>query len=365
MYPIVFAIWFPLIVYSVEARGYALAVAFALAVYALFEDPAPLGFVRIAGLWACIVLGFLAHLTFAYVYAALGVWSVFRCVRSRIGLRRSALRLLALHGVPCSFLAVLYVVMVKHLYSAGGADWRYADVLAETLAWACGLPVALGLVPLAVIAALVLAWDTRARYRAGSDAFVFFPLVVVVIPLVLTLVREPRLLAPRYFLLSIAFFLLPLSAALAQLLHTRRALGVAALLAVAATNLSASARFIELGRGHYSDAVRYIAAHTQGSEIRIGSDHDVRNARLLAYYAQWLRTGQHIVYVPHADRDPDAPHWLILHSFDQPPAPRNALVVKSGAAYRLRETFRYWGPSGLHWFVYERIDDHAPATTGT
>jgi hypothetical protein len=361
VYPLVFAVCFPLIVYSAEARGYSPAVAFALGMYALFEDPADPSFGRIAGLWLCIVLGFLAHLTFLYAYGALCFWSVFRCVRSRLGLRRSTIRLLSLHGAPCLFLTAL---MIKVSTAPAGrlALWPRAD---RDFRLAVGAPALIGVVPLAVIAALVLAWDTRARYRSGSDSFVFFPIAVVFVLLVLTLVREPRLLAPRYFLVSIALFLLPLCAALAQLVHSRRAVGTAALLVVLATNLASAGRFIELGRGHYSDALRYMAVHTPGAEIVIGSDHDVRNQPLLAYYSQWLRSGQRVVYVPHAEREPRAPHWLILQSFDQPPAPRGALVVKSGAAYRLRRTFPYWGPSGCHRFVYERIAEPAAGVTRT
>lgn len=363
VYPVLFAVCFPLIVYSSEARGYSLAVAFALACYALYEDAGEPGIARMAALWTCIVCGLLAHLTFIYVYGALACWSLVRCARSGIGLQRSAIVLFELHIVPCLALVALYVLMVGHLRTWGGADWRYADVLAESLGWALGAPASFGLVPLAVAAGLLLAWDTRERWRAGSDSFVFFPVAIVVLPFLVLVTRGTSVLAPRYFIVNIAFLLLPWSAAIAQWMHRRRALGTVALALVVAGNLVPAIRFIELGRGQYSAALSYIASHTPGREITIGSDHDVRNGRMLAYYALWLRSGQSVRYVLHADRDPNAPHWLILHSFDQPPAPRQALVVKSGAAYRLRKTFPYWGPSGFHWFVYEHVASTAVPPT--
>jgi hypothetical protein len=168
-------------------------------------------------------------------------------------------------------------------------------------------------------------------------------------------VLHPRVVASRYFLFSIVFFSLPLCAALVSALERVRLVGATWLLVVVAVHLQQTLPFLEYGRGHYADAVRYIGRQTRAADVVVGSDHDVRNARVLAYYERLLSPSQHISYVAHADRTLAAPQWLILHAFEQPPAPRPWLVVKSGAAYRWRKTFPYWGPSGFHWFVYEHV----------
>jgi hypothetical protein len=309
---------------------------------------------RAAGIGVLGALGFMAHLIFAHFYAAFGIWSLLRARRTQPNAARALMALVRLHALPALSACVLYFTVLRNMRSAGGAQLPYASVIADTLGWATGLPAELGLIALATCVLAVLAWDTRARYRSSDDAWLFFPLIVLA-PMLLTLPLQPRLVVPRYFLLSVVFFMLTLCARIAAAGERQRALALAALLVVAAGNLRQTKPFLEQGRGHYVDAVRYIGAHNDGAEIAVGSDHDVRNARVLAYYERKLWPAQHLVYVPRADRSAVAPRWLILHSFEQPPRPRERLLLRSGAAYRLRKTFPYWGPSGFHWFVYEHV----------
>lgn len=358
VYAAVFAVSFPLTVYAVEARGYAVALACALGIYALFVGKAWPSRKRSVAIGALGLLGFTAHFAFAQFYLAFGLWSLVRAARA-LPSRLAQLRaLVGLHAAPGAYACVLYAALVKDLHSGGGPQAPYPAVLAETLSWALGLPAAFGLWPLLGCALIVLASDARARRRDGEDDWGFL-LPIAIAPVLITLIVQPRLIVPRYFLFSVVFFLLPLSAAIARLLARSRPLGAAALLLVVAVNLQQTASFLEHGRGHYADAVRFLGAHTHGAEVVVGSDHDVRNARVLAYYSALLAPAQRMVYVEHADRAARAPQWLIMHAFGQPPAPRAALALKSGAAYRLRKTFPYAGPSGFHWFVYEKTADPA------
>ena len=74
--------WFVLC--AAEARGYALALAFALAAFDGLQR-----YLRDGSRWylaqfqIAVILGFLAHLTFLYVYLALAVWSVYHFARNR------------------------------------------------------------------------------------------------------------------------------------------------------------------------------------------------------------------------------------------------------------------------------------------
>jgi hypothetical protein len=354
LYAAVFAASFPLTVYAVEARGYAVALACALGIYALFVGETWPSGKRILAIGALALLGFTAHFAFAQFYLAFGLWSLLRAARA-LPNRPAQLRgLIVLHAAPGAYACLLYAALVKNLHSAGGAQAPYPAVLAETLNWALGLPAVLGLWALLGAALIVLVSDARARRREGADEWGFL-LLITIAPVLITLLVQPRLVVPRYFLLGVVFFLLPLCAAIARLHARSQPLGALAFLVVAAVNLQQTASFLEHGRGHYADAVRYLGAHTQGAEVVVGSDHDVRNARVLAYYSALLAPAQRIVYIKHADRAPAAPQWLIMHAFGQPPAPRAAFALKSGAAYRLRKTFPYAGPSGFHWFVYEHV----------
>ena len=68
-----------LIHFGTEARGYSLAIFFALlAWYALqqFEEKRSLTWTVV--FWSAAVLGFLAHLEFAICFAGLVVWSLWR-----------------------------------------------------------------------------------------------------------------------------------------------------------------------------------------------------------------------------------------------------------------------------------------------
>jgi hypothetical protein len=351
----VFALSFPLVVYSVEARGYALAIAFALAVYDLYEQPAavPRGW-RLWALWACVVLGCLSHFVFAHFYAAFGLWSAWRCARLCPSVGRACRSLLVLHAVPVALLALLVAPLLMQLRSAGGPPWSVPKVLAEAVGWTLGLPEALGLFALAGLGLAVLGSGLLRRWQLGADSFLFFGLVVLVPPALIAF-TNPRLLAARYLLISSVFLLLLLGEGIARLLARNVSLGVCLLALFCAGSLQRIVPFLQFGRGDYASAVRYLGAQTRGRDVIVGSDHDVRNRLVLDYYGRMLQPAQRLVYKPHSDRDPQPPPWLILHSFDQPPSAAAEIALKTGADYRLRQSFPYWGPAGCHWFVYERV----------
>src|SRR4029079_18407473 len=72
VYAAVFAASFPLTVYAVEARGYAVALACALGIYALFVGKEwPSGKHSLA-IGALALVGFSAHFAFAQFYLAFG-----------------------------------------------------------------------------------------------------------------------------------------------------------------------------------------------------------------------------------------------------------------------------------------------------
>ena len=111
--------WFVLC--SAEARGYALAVALALAAYLALRRYLETGsWTQLPLFWASVILGFLAHLTFLHVYLALGVWSVYHFARRRASPGGEVVQLLRCHAVPAAFFALLYLTDVRGMELGGG-----------------------------------------------------------------------------------------------------------------------------------------------------------------------------------------------------------------------------------------------------
>ena len=114
---------YPMILYSSEARGYALAIFFALLAFIALRagDPARRGAIPV--FWLSVTLGFLSHLTFAHVYFALLAWSIARPLLRREPFARGLASAARWHAVPLLFLAAFYAVS-RPAYDArkGAAD---------------------------------------------------------------------------------------------------------------------------------------------------------------------------------------------------------------------------------------------------
>ena len=114
------AISFPLVFYSSEARGYAMASFFAIVAFdALLAD------LHHPRTWTALlfnvfcVLGFLAHLTFVHFYLAAMFWSVLRIRRSTDSIPQQLIRWLGLNAIPVALCATLYLTFIRHLIIGG------------------------------------------------------------------------------------------------------------------------------------------------------------------------------------------------------------------------------------------------------
>src|SRR5436190_1438684 len=106
-----------LIHFGTEARGYSLAIFFALlAWYALQQFEERRSWIWIIVFWSAVVLGFLAHLEFAICFAALVAWALRRFVRYRSKWRQAVLDLFALFTVPIVLIAILLPVPLSVRY---------------------------------------------------------------------------------------------------------------------------------------------------------------------------------------------------------------------------------------------------------
>ena len=208
---LLFAANYWLVLCSTEARGYALAVCFALlAFYALQEylrnaecrmQNAELkttcfsfcilhsafciglqGRRRMLVLfWVSVMLGFSAHLTFLHCYLALGLWSVYHGVAA-VAYRREprSAQLLACHLVPCLFVALLYVVDIRRMQLGGAPPTPTHLVLGRLLSLGLGFsPSTAGSIAAIVFAALALGLGLRLLARDNGQVWLFFAAVIV------------------------------------------------------------------------------------------------------------------------------------------------------------------------------------------
>ena len=352
-----------LIHYSSEARGYALAVFFALASYACLRQFLARG-ERVWGVLFSVsaMLGLLSHPTYVHCYFAGLCWSAWRAWGLWVAGRRSAAvwSLLLCHALPLVLGGALYVVNLRHMELGGGPEYGLWALLAETGSLAVGGPLG---GPLATAASLAFGGGVLGGLillrRQGADEWGFFALATLA-PLVAAVGSPPPFLFPRYFLIAVAFGLLLWSFLLGALFRwggTGRCLSGITILLFVAANARWAAELIRVGRGQYLEALRYLAARDSAAVITVTSDHDHGNRMLVDFYSPYLRPPRPVAYRNVGGTwGPEAPRWLILHRYrtwhESPPPGRFRL---RGRSYVHQQEFDSTILSGWRWLCYRRV----------
>lgn len=347
-----------LVYFSSEARGYALVTFFALAGWAALEQELATRRAAPAFVFAgCLILGFLSQLIALFFWAGAFAWSTPRILRASGGAGAAALRLARLHGAPLLALAALYLVDLRGLVVGLGPPFDPARLLASLAAFGFGLPVGTGSGPLlfgaALAAALALAllW-LRSR---GDDRWILHLTVIVLAPAAVLGALRPEVIEARYFVIGTAFALILWSEPLAAGLRAggvRRAAAAAALLGFVLGNAAHTVRFLAEGRGHYAEALRFMAAETPGRRIEVGGNHDFRVPTMLRYYARELPPDKQLVYLGGRQRPPRGPEWLVRQDSDPVGTAAPTFRDPAGNAYSLAAEYGYAGIAGYHWAVY-------------
>jgi hypothetical protein len=356
---------FALIHFSSEARGYSLAVFFALA--ATFFLQRELERPRRASGWlfgACAILGFLSHLVFLFYYAGAVAQSAWRLLRKSGARRAAVLRLARLHALPIAAFAWLYAVDLRILEVGGGNPTDFSALCARTLGYALGLPAIPGLaLPYLLFAGAIGIAGLWLAWREGDDTWILMAIAIFVAPLVVLGLLRPQVVAVRYFLIAITLLLLLASRLLAALYRAggwRRGLCLVAAAFFLIGNAAHTVPFLEHGRGGYSEAVLFMARHTDGPRIVVGSDHDFRNEMVLRYYKRRLPEGKILVYYPRGSWPRGGPEWLIEQRARRPdPLPRR-IRVDEGNRYELAAEFDHAAISGFHWALYRNASAGTP-----
>ena len=185
---------FVLIFFSSEARGYALAVCFALAATWLLERDRERPSVGVElAFSACSILGLLSHLTFLFYVAGAAAVSVARLVRRRESPARAALALSALYAPTLLAVAALTWIDLREMRVGGGDPIRWALLASRSVGYTLGLPVpaALAWPALACAAALGVAAG-RLSWRAGDYDWLLVGVTAIVAPALVLGSRSPR-----------------------------------------------------------------------------------------------------------------------------------------------------------------------------
>jgi hypothetical protein len=360
---VLFGFSYVMILYSSEARGYALAVFFALAAFHLLDRfletsrwPFAVAFC------ACAILGFLSQLTFVSFYLATLAWSFYRCKgnakRTFVG------TMLYCHAAPLLFLAAFYLVDIRHLTGIGGTPSSLLQSCIAVPAWAMGSPshpaakLAATLVAIAILVGGI--WLLR---RTRPDLCVFFLAAIIAFPLLLVVVRGSDVIYVRYFIVAIAFLLLLFSFVL-EWMYEHGPGGKAACAALLAMFLTVNglhaASLFQHGRGQYSQAIRYITEHSQRSPVTVGGDHDFRVGAVLEFYL--AGDNRNIIYYPQNAWPQHGPEWVICQkeSFEDPTPPTPLIVDKRRNEFEFVKSFPSAPLSGLHWFLYHSAGVRVP-----
>jgi uncharacterized membrane protein len=339
---------------SVEARGYGLAVALALlAAHVLLGYVERPGMAKAVGFGLAVLLGTLAHLSFLYCYGALALWSVTHFARLRPGWRAELGHGLRLHGLPVLGLAVLYWVDVRHLVIGGSPALPLVTILGRLVGLGVGLPAFPGMPEVALAGGLaVVAGALRQLHRAGDDRWWLFALLILLVPAGFCLVLQPPFLQERYFLLGFVFALVLLGVACGGLWNGARrgrALVVGAALLTGLCNGWQAYLLARDGRCQVEQALRWAADQTPGPVVELAGLDDFRTAKILSFFRDRLPMGKEWRYRAGGG----GAEWLLVHRFKFLPRPPERLTV-GDQLYRQVRAFEVDSELGWDWYVYRR-----------
>ncbi len=351
--------------YSTEARGYSLALCFALSAHwCLRKHLADRSVLSALGFGSVCALGTLSHLSFLQYYFAAVFWTSGALAFDHPSLLQWCKRMLHCHALAVVCLGAIYLVDVRYLTFGGGPRLNAVSVFINAVSVFAGgtfdEPSRLlycSVVVIGIVSGLLK------MVRSGQDEWKFFACLFVLFPLFRVVLLPAGLMFERYFLILVGFAAIPISVGAVQLLSGRSlhrgAFGLLAILFLSG-NLTHLAKLAENGRGHYQQTMSMIAEDSPES-IRISSDHPFRNRLLIEYFAVRCSTPRSVEYVDLGEwKEP--PEWMICHHiprdndapvnfFEPDGQPRSSLNV-SGFTYDLRSLTGTAELSGCEWLCY-------------
>jgi hypothetical protein len=348
----------PLIQYSAEARGYSSAAMFGLCAWLIYfghlgKDPT----LRwLAAFWVTCVLGLLSHLTFIFVFIALGLTWLSGCLNERKPNLPHIRNGMAVFVVPTLFLTWIYLYFYSQTSAGGGeTNLRLAANLLELARYIMGAP---RIVPLEIAASLLLlSMMAIGIWRLHNAQRLFFCLATAVIPGLLLTFYQPDFFYPRYLLVCVPFVYLLIAKALSDAFNRPGLVRIVSACIVVVVVCGSAVQYRELatwGKGDYPQAVEDLFNNATGT-FTVGSDFDFRNKALLDFYSRYQVDSQRLNYVPLA-YEQDAPtDYFFMHN-QQPDHKADATIKLKSGIYHLIGRYPYYGLSGWDWYLYSHAN---------
>ncbi len=353
------AMSYPLVVYSSEARGYAAAGFFSLAMFVFIE-----AYWRtrnrwyLTGFWSATIFAVLYHPAAVCISLALGLWSLVREWRQGGGFPRIARELAWCHGVPLAFMIWLYLAIMRQWNSVGGDVLPLGRVLGDTMAIAIGFPMREEFRPWALFlgSALIVSCLWILAKVVRSDIWIFFLSALLAAPALMLGLNSRSFVYVRYFVVLFPFFYLMLGEAMdavAGKFKWAQPAVIALCVLMLAGNAVATAAFLRVGRGGYLNAVNYMAANTPRPNITVGGDHNFRNGYPIDFYSRYLPKDRNMVYLRSDAWPPEGPDWYLIHKTcsEEDFEPASVVDIRDGT-YRLVESYPVLCLSGVALHLY-------------
>ncbi|MBI5494447.1 MAG: hypothetical protein HY904_05425 [Deltaproteobacteria bacterium] len=296
-----------MIVYASEARGYAALCFFCLVALALDErlrtGPAPL---PRAIFWGACLLGALAHLQFAFWFAALLAGALVRVTHGGESWKRAAAQY-----APALVAVALCAARARGMVIGGNPEEPLSSVVVHAAAWTVSLggwsPFAVDAVMFAV-ACVGLGLGTAGRFTPDRVAFA---VCLVVLPFATGAFTA---ISVRYLLVVALGALLGLGRVLDLGLARRGAPRLGAVL-ISGLWLAGQARFeTEFqaeGRGAYLDAFQVMADSCRERPRVVVGNNDFRTELLAGFYRPYLELAHALEVRAAATALASPPDWYL------------------------------------------------------
>jgi hypothetical protein len=344
-----------LCLYDSEARGYAAMIFFGLLAWrASLELRGPPRWKLVVLLNISLMLSSLAHVIGIY-------WFLF--IALLVGLQgaaptKAAIRLLLLAPATL-FLGAYYWLFIRLLPEGSGGMRSYLEVLLSAIATGAGgnelsafAPQA-GLFSLFIVMlyCILLAQAFGALWKSDKNSAGAFLFGILVVPALVLLMFEPRVMYERYLLVPIVLSYFLLSSYLAALwkrsLAARVFVGLL-LFAYVAGNAPKLAQLVVYGRGTYSAAFSDILREAPAKPASVAFDQNFRGGVLVELYGE----GKGIKLEPEVS---DA-EWYILSSQERGFAAPSELDFKAAGRFLHVKSYPAAPLSGFSWFLYRRSE---------
>jgi hypothetical protein len=358
---LVFAMAYPLVYYSSEARGYAPVVFFTLAGwYCLREYVDRRDFRFAVVFWICSGLGILAHQTFAIFFIAALLWCDAHAERTTKSVRSATKTTLTAFVPPMVVFAAFYWLSLRGTSIAGGPRSPVLVIVGEALSLMSGGPATGTLMWLFASAlAAAFAWFLVLAIRRGDDRWVLYAASTLLLPALFIAAQPSAATYARYFLVPGTFVLLAFSDLLSRGVAgqgLRRAVAVASLCVMAVGCLVNVRELFIYGRGRYDEAVQQMLENSPGV-LTVASapeftQHDFRTEMLISYYAGVLNAEGRVRYMSDEDYPTSGTDWMIRESLDSARTPESQLRDRYGNLFTFDRAYKASALAGITWELY-------------